>query len=77
MAPTAHHRDRPDPTDDSGTVVPLRRPAHRQHGIRVERIDTTPMTAEQYDRAVAALAALINEWHSNAGNRGEFGEHAA
>ena len=77
MAPTARHRDRSDLTDDSGTVVPLRRPAYRQHGVRVERIDTTPMTAEQYDRAVAALAALINEWHSSAGNRGEFGEHAA
>jgi len=28
----------------------------------VERIETEPMTAEEYRRAVIALAALINEW---------------
>lgn len=81
MAPTAHHSDHPgpdpQPTDDTGTVVPLPRPARQQRGVRVERIETTPMSAEQYDRAVAALATLINEWHNSARQRDEPGEHAA
>jgi hypothetical protein len=29
---------------------------------RVEGIDTEPMTRQQHDAAVTALAALINEW---------------
>jgi hypothetical protein len=28
----------------------------------MDRIETVPMTAEQYDQAVNALAALIGEW---------------
>jgi hypothetical protein len=28
----------------------------------VDRIETVPMTAEQYDQAVNALATLIVEW---------------
>ena len=50
---------------DAG-VVPLRlaRSSTRQvqRVWRVERIDTEPMTTEQYDRAVTMLAALITQW---------------
>lgn len=64
--PEPHH-DTDTGTDGSGepdgTVVPFHRPG-RPHDttIRVERIETEPMTAEEYRRAVIALAALINEW---------------
>ena len=47
--------------DANGNVVPLRRSTARA-GVTVERIETEPMTAEEYRRAVIALAALINEW---------------
>ncbi len=57
--------NRPDHTDSAGdadsNVVPLRRRPGRA-GVTVERIETEPMTAEEYRRAVIALAALINEW---------------
>jgi hypothetical protein len=35
------------------------------------------MTPEQYQRAVSALATLINEWTHSAENRGEPGEQNA
>ena len=34
----------------------------RRRDYLVERIETVPMTAEQYDQAVDALARLIVEW---------------
>ncbi|GAA4612349.1 hypothetical protein GCM10023108_08440 [Saccharopolyspora hordei] len=56
--------NRPDHTDSAGdadsNVVPLRRRPGRA-GVTVERIETEPMTAEEYRRAVIALAALISE----------------
>lgn len=60
------HRDT-DTHDDTtnepdGTVVPFRRRRRTNATVRVERIETEPMTAEEYRRAVIALAALINEW---------------
>jgi hypothetical protein len=33
----------------------------------VERAETVPMTAEQYERAVNALATLIVEWMTSPG----------
>ncbi|WP_189061962.1 hypothetical protein [Longimycelium tulufanense] len=39
----------------------MRRTAGRA-GVTVERIETEPMTAEEYRLAVTALAALINQW---------------
>jgi hypothetical protein len=33
--------------------------------VEVERIDTEPMTADQYQAAVAALAALITNWQQH------------
>jgi hypothetical protein len=34
----------------------------RRQSAAVDRIETVPMTAEQYDQAVNALATLIVEW---------------
>jgi hypothetical protein len=36
----------------------------RRRDYVIEQIETAPMTAEQYDQAVNALAALIVEWAS-------------
>lgn len=73
-----HTNDNTEPTDDTGTSTPRRRPTPRHHGVSVERIETTPMTPEQYDRAVSALATLINEWtHSGENRRTEPGEQDA
>ncbi|GAA0538532.1 hypothetical protein GCM10011581_05570 [Saccharopolyspora subtropica] len=53
--------NRPDHTDSAGdadsNVVPLRRRPGRAD-VTVERIETEPMTAEEYRRAVITLAAL-------------------
>ncbi|MBF6277307.1 MULTISPECIES: hypothetical protein [Nocardia] len=76
MAPNVElTSDDNDPTDDTGS--PRRRPAPRHDGVRVEQIETVPMTPEQYQRAVSALATLINEWTHSAENRGEPGEQNA
>ena len=50
------------PTQDP---TPRKRKPSRHGPIRVERIETTPMTEDQYRRAVTALATLINEWQYN------------
>jgi hypothetical protein len=34
----------------------------RRQAWRVERIDTVPMTRQEYNFAVATLAALIRQW---------------
>ncbi|WP_280334487.1 hypothetical protein [Nocardia wallacei] len=57
MTPSTQH-----PNDDHSNVTPFRRPARRRGEITVEHIETTPMTPQQYRRAVTALAQLINEW---------------
>lgn len=32
---------------------------------RVARVDTEPMTTQEYDQAVTALASLIGQWKHN------------
>lgn len=44
---------------------------------RVERIDTEPMTAQQYARAVTTLATLIGQWRRKQENGTESHEEAA
>lgn len=68
---TRHTTERP------ATVTPLRRPRRRHGEITVERIETTPMTPEQYRRAVAALAVLVNEWKYGPDNPEQSSEKAA
>ena len=38
------------------------RAERRRQDYVIERIETVPMTAEQYEQAVNALATLIVEW---------------
>jgi hypothetical protein len=54
-----------------------RRPARRHGEITVERIETVPMTPEQYRRAVTSLAQLINEWKYGTENHPDTDEKAA
>lgn len=89
--PDQHHDDSasrpPDSGDDANhdaTVLPFRRKAgapslhSTQEGRwRVERIDTEPMTAQQYDRAVTTLATLIGQWRRTQENANEAPEEAA
>ena len=63
------------PGDSIGNLIPFPRSSPQTQrspitGIdwRVERIDTEPMTSEQYDVAVTALAALIAEWEQEQNN---------
>ena len=58
--PENRHEHTDSAGDAHGNVVPLRRSTARA-GVTVERIETEPMTAEEYRHAVTALAALINE----------------
>jgi hypothetical protein len=44
---------------------------------RVERIDTEPMTTQQYDVAVTALATLITQWRNDHENTKEARDKAA
>ena len=71
--PDPHHDPAQHPPDDSdadadadATVLPFprrpgrsARPSTRDRRWRVERIETEPMTAQQYDLAVTTLATLI------------------
>lgn len=67
-----------DPANPDNNVTPLpRRPARRRDHVTVERIETTPMTAEQNRRAVTALGALINEWNNRHHNPEQFRDIAA
>ncbi|GDY31379.1 hypothetical protein [Gandjariella thermophila] len=59
--PENRHEHTDNTGDAHGNVVPLHHSTARA-GVTVERIETEPMTAEEYRRAVIALAALINEW---------------
>lgn len=38
------------------------RTSRRRQNAAVDRIETVPMIAEQYDQAVNALATLVVEW---------------
>ncbi|WP_298182880.1 hypothetical protein [Saccharomonospora sp.] len=72
-----HDRDHSgNDADPDGAVVPLRRRARRA-GVTVERIETEPMTADEYRLAVTALAALINQWKPEEENQYHSGENAA
>ena len=65
-------------SDDDATVLPFRPTRSSTPDTwRVERIDTEPMTAQQYDQAVTTLAALISQWNNNCGNADEPHEKAA
>jgi hypothetical protein len=77
--PEAPYTSEHDHGDDDATVLPFRRPTRSstQDTWRVERIDTEPITAQQYDQAVTTLAALIAQWNNNHGNTDETGEKAA
>ncbi|WP_434450085.1 hypothetical protein [Lentzea sp. E54] len=43
----------------------------------MERIDTGPMTAQQYNLAVSTLATLITRWRANQENLKETREEFA
>lgn len=63
---------------DDATVLPFRATrSATQDTWRVERIDTEPMTAQQYDLAVTTLATLIGQWRNNQENPKEGNEKAA
>lgn len=62
--------------DQPANVVPLRRRSHRA-GVTVGRIDTEPMTHDEYRLAVTALAALINQWKHDDKNPPHTEENAA
>lgn len=72
-----HEHDADDGGDET-TVLAFRttRSATRDTW-RVERIDTEPMTAQQYDLAVTTLATLITQWRNNQENVKEAQEKAA
>jgi hypothetical protein len=72
------------PGDDDTVVIPFPRQPHeptepstKEGRWRVERIDTEPMTTQQYDRAVTTLATLINQWQHNQENMNETHEQVA
>lgn len=72
----------PDHEQDSGgddaTVLPFRATrSATQDTWRVERIDTEPMTTQQYDLAVTTLATLITQWRNNQENTKEGHEKSA
>lgn len=67
------HTNEPEYPDN---VTPFR-PSKRHGRIRIDRIDTEPMTPEQYQSAITALATLFNHWKNNHGNQPESGEKAA
>jgi hypothetical protein len=75
---TPDHADHSRDHDDDATVLPLRATrSATQDTWNVERVDTEPMTAQQYDSAVSALAALITQWRANQENATEAHEKAA
>lgn len=64
-----HHTPEPREPDDP---IPLRPPTEPSSTARrrraaddrweIERIETAPMTPEQYETAVSTLATLITQW---------------
>ncbi|GAA5161845.1 hypothetical protein [Amycolatopsis dongchuanensis] len=74
----AQHDHEQDSGGDDATVLPFRPTrSATQDTWRVERIDTEPITAQQYDLAVTTLATLIGQWRNNYENPGEGNEKAA
>ncbi len=55
-------------TEAGDTVVPLNLPKQRAR-IRIQRVETRPITPDEYRHAVTNLAALINQWKINNRNR--------
>ncbi len=47
--------------------MPMTRPSTHTAKVTVQTVETTPMTARQYEQAVTALAALISGWAATAG----------
>lgn len=58
------------------TVVPLHKPQSRGN-ISIERIETEPMTPDEYNQAVTIFATLINQWKSHANHQPPDSEIAA
>ncbi|WP_431873912.1 hypothetical protein [Amycolatopsis sacchari] len=74
----AQHDHEQDSGGDDATVLPFRPTrSATQDTWRVERIDTEPMTAQQYDLAVTTLATLITQWRASQENAKEGNEKAA
>lgn len=65
-----HHTPEPAEPNDSDFVQPAtesaKAPPRRWRPAdelwEIERVETTPMTAEEYDAAVSAFATLISRW---------------
>lgn len=76
---TPDHADNDADNDgDDATVLPFRTTrSSTQDTWRVERIDTEPMTAQQYDLAVTTLATLISQWRTSQENTKEARKKAA
>lgn len=74
--PRPHHTTNNDTdadngaADTGGVVLPFRRPSTRDHTWTIEGIDTEPLTAQQHDQAVTALAALIGQWQNRRDSSG-------
>lgn len=62
MRPEHRHAPAGSTSDQDGNVIPFTHRAGRA-GVTVERIDTEPMTSNEYRLAITALAALINQWN--------------
>ena len=83
--PGPHHDpDAQQPADDDATVIPFPRtpddataPSTRDRRWRVTRMDTEPMTDQQYEQAVSALAALITHWMQEPENTNEIHKEEA
>jgi hypothetical protein len=72
------HAHQQDGGGDDAAVLPFRATrSATQDTWRVERIDTEPMTTQQYDLAVTTLATLITQWRNNQENTKEGHEKAA
>jgi hypothetical protein len=56
------HTPEPNQRNDAESPGSARRLLPTADSFEVERIETTPMTREQYETAVSTLAALIAEW---------------
>lgn len=75
--PDHDHEHDHDSGGDDATVLPFRATrSATQDTWRLERIDTEPMTTQQYDLAVTTLATLISQWR-NQENTKEGHEKAA
>ena len=72
------HDHEQDSGGDDAAVLPFRTTrSATQDTWRVERIDTEPMTAQQYDLAVTTLATLISQWRTGQENTKEARKKAA